>query len=92
MEKKMIPYSLYLPVDVHGQLRDLAKHRKAATLVREAIEMFLNGKDLYASGYNKGIEDAAKVVFDCEEAQMIAIKGRDMGVVLRERITELMRK
>jgi hypothetical protein len=35
------------------------------------------------------VADAAKVVYDCEEAQMIAIKGKDLGSVLAERIDAL---
>lgn len=89
--EKMIPYSLYLPADLHGKLRGLAKQRKAATLVREAISMIVDGNDLYNSGYNKGLADASKVVYDCKEAQMVAVNGKDMGVVLSERIKILAR-
>jgi len=54
--------------------------------------MILDGQDLFNSGYNKGLEDAAKVIYDCEEAQMIAIKGKDLGTVLADRIDALERK
>jgi hypothetical protein len=84
--KKLIPYSVYLPVELHAQLKDLAKDRKAAGLVRDAITMLLSGNDEYTSGYNKAIKDAAKVVYDNEHAQMIAIKGKDLGAILTEQI------
>lgn len=84
--KKLIPYSVYLPVELHDKLKLAAKDRKAAAIVRDAITMILDGKDLYNSGYNRGISDAAKVVYDCEEAQMIAIKGKDLGALLAEKI------
>jgi len=48
--------------------------------------MMLDGTDLFTSGYNKGIKDAAKVIYDCEEAQMIVIKGKDLGALLAEKI------
>lgn len=84
--KKLVPYSVYLPEDQVKKLKELAKQRKAAALIRDAISMIFSGSDLYNSGYNKGISDAAKVVYDCEEAQMIAIKGKDLGALLAEKI------
>jgi len=87
--KKLIPYSVYLPEDHHAKLKGFAKDRKASELIRNAIGMLVDGTDVYTSGYNKGITDAAKVIYDCEEAQMIAVKGKDLGVVLSERIQEL---
>jgi len=84
--KQLIPYSVYLPVDMHSKLKELAKDRKAAGIVRDAINMKLDGNDEYTSGYNKAIKDAAKVVYDNEHAQMIAIKGKDLGAILTEQI------
>lgn len=84
--KKLVPYSVYLPVEQFDKLKAAAKDRKAASIVRDAIAMMLDGNDLFTSGYNKGIKDAAKVVYDCEEAQMIAIKGKDLGSILAEKI------
>jgi predicted DNA-binding protein len=89
MEKKLIPYSVYLPVEYHTKLKELAKQRKASVLIRNAIGMLIDGSDSYTTGYNSGLQDAAKVIYDCEEAQMIAVKGKDLGVVLSERIEEL---
>jgi hypothetical protein len=87
--KKLIPYSVYLPEDHHIKLKEFAKERKASELIRNAIGMLVDGTDVYTSGYNKAINDAAKVIYDCEEAQMIAVKGKDLGVILSERIAEL---
>jgi predicted DNA-binding protein len=89
--KKLIPYSVYLPLEHHNKLKELAKQRKASVLIRNAIGMLVDGTDAFTTGYNVGIQDAAKVIYDCEEAQMIAIKGKDLGVVLSERIEELKR-
>ena len=87
--KKLIPYSVYLPVEYHTKLKAAAQHRKASSMIRDAIVMILDGNDAYRGGYNKGIRDAAQVVYDCAEAQMIAVKGRDLGAILTERINEL---
>lgn len=89
MERKLVPYSVYLPVDLFNQIKDLAKERKASVLIRDAIAMMVGGHDLYNSGYNKGLSDAAKIVYECEEAQMIAIKGKDLGAILAEKIDTL---
>jgi hypothetical protein len=87
--KNLVPYSLYLPADIHARLKEAAKSRKASVLVRDAITMIIEGNEAYTSGYNKGIKDAAQLVYDCEEAQMVAIKGKDLGSILTERIESL---
>lgn len=84
--KKLIPYSVYLPIEQHIKLKEYAKQRKASELIRDAVNMLLNGLDLYNSGYNKGVADAAKVIYEAEEAQMIVIKGKDLGALLAEKI------
>jgi metal-responsive CopG/Arc/MetJ family transcriptional regulator len=87
--KKLIPYSVYIPDDLYQKLKLLAKERKASMLIRDAISMALDGNDAYTSGYNKAIKDAAKVVYDNSEAQMIAIKGKDLGSILTQQIESL---
>lgn len=91
-ERKLIPFSFYLPRDQHNKLKELARGRKASTLVREAVTMVLEGhNDNFRAGYNQGIRDAAKVVFDCKEAQMVAVRGRDIGAILSDQINELIK-
>lgn len=87
--KKLVPYSVYLPVEHYLKLKEVAKDRKASVLIRDAIAMILDGDDVYKSGYNKGIRDSAKIVYDSAEAQMIAIKGKDLGSILTEQIEAL---
>jgi len=86
---KKVPYSVYLPPELHSKLTAIAQTRKASELVRNAITMIIEGNDAYTSGYNKAIRDAAQLVYDCEEAQMIAIKGKDLGSILTGRIESL---
>ncbi len=85
-QKRMIPYSLYLPEDIYKEVKKLAKERKAAPMIRDAITMAVKGHKEFDAGYNKAISDAAKVVFASKEAQMIAVNGRDLGAVLTEQI------
>jgi predicted transcriptional regulator len=87
--KKLVPYSVYIPEEYYLKLKAAAKERKASVLIRDAIMHVVDGKDAYGLGYSRGLADAAKVIYDCEEAQMIAVKGKDLGVVLAERIKEL---
>jgi len=87
--KRLIPYSVYLPENQFLKLRQLAKERKASAMIRDAIDMIIDGNDAYTSGYNKAVKDAAQLVYDCNEAQMIAVKGKDLGSILTEQIERL---
>ena len=89
---KLVPYSVYVPQEYYLKLKAAAKERKASSLIRDAIMMICDNQDTYTLGYNKGIADAAKVVYDCEEAQMVAIKGKDLGSILAEKIDMLVTK
>ena len=57
MEKRLVPFSLYLPPDLHRKLKQAAKQRKASQLVRDGIKLILDGGDHYKSGYNQAIKD-----------------------------------
>ena len=87
--KNLVPYSVYLPRKYHDKLKELAKTRRASAMIRDAITLIMDGNDVYKSAYNKGISDAAKVVYDSEEAQMVAVKGRDLGATLTDQIKAL---
>lgn len=87
--KNLIPYSVYLPRDYHDKIKLLAKQRKASALIRDAIMMLMDGNDTFKGGYNKALRDAAQVVYECPEAQMVAVKGRDLGAILTDRINAL---
>jgi predicted transcriptional regulator len=89
MEKRLVPYSVYIPKELHTKLKRVAKARKASSMVRDAIRMIIDGNDAYQAGYRKGLEDASKVVFECPEAQMVAVKGKDIGAYLCEQIKSL---
>jgi predicted transcriptional regulator len=87
--KKLVPYSVYISQDHYEKLRELAKERKASSLIRDAISSILDGGDVFTAGYNRGLKDAAEVIYSSKEAQMIAVSGRDLGVVLSEQIQSL---
>jgi hypothetical protein len=87
--KKLIPYSVYLPAAYVDKLKLLAKNRKAAGMVRDAIKNLIDNNDLFVSGYRKGIQDAQDVVARCPEAQMISVRGQNMALFLKRQIAEL---
>ena len=87
--KKLIPYSVYLPVEYHDKIKELAKERKASSTVRDAICMILDGNDSYKAGYTKAINDAVRVVMACKDIKIIAIRGKYLDNFLAEQIGQL---
>lgn len=92
MEKKLVPYSLYLPSDYVQKLKVAAKDRKASSLVRDAIVMILDGDDAYVSGYKKGVRDCIKIVNESEEANLVAVRGKYMADILIKSLEQLENK
>jgi hypothetical protein len=88
-DKKLIPYSVYLPRKYHDQIKDLAKQRKASSMIRDAICMILDGGDAYKSGYNQGIRDSVKQIDALKEIEHIAIRGKYLNDVLAAALNEL---
>ena len=73
---KLIPYSVYLPSDLHKKLKSLAKDRKASELIRNAIQMIIDGHKEYDSGYNQGLRDAIDVIDSNEYASIVSIHSQ----------------
>ena len=86
---KKIPYSVYLEPEYYDKIKELAKQRQASNMVRDAICMIMDGKDVYKSGYNKGIKDAIKVIDKCKDIEHIAVKGKYLNDVLADQLKEL---
>lgn len=91
-QKKLVPYSVYIPQGHHKKLKQLAKERKASEMIRNAIDLLMTNNDVFKAGYNKAIEDSSKVIYECQEAQMVAVKGKDLGAHLSEQIKMLVMK
>ncbi len=89
---RLVPYSVYISQEHYEKLRELAKRRQASSLIRDAISSILDGGDVFSAGYNRGLKDAAEVIYKSKEAQMIAVNGRDLGAVLSEQIESLEKK
>ena len=86
---KLVPYSVYLPVEYYDKIRELAQQRKASSMVRDAICMIIDGGDVYKSGYNTGVKDSIKIIDKCKDIEHIAIKGKYLNDVLADQLKEL---
>jgi len=89
VEKRMIPYSVYLPREYHEKISSFAEKRQASSIIRDAICMILDGGDQYKAGYNKGIRDAIKAVSKIAETKLIAYKGRYMDTIVLDQLEQL---
>lgn len=90
MEKKLVPYSIYLPADYIEKLKVMAKERQASSRIRDAIGMMLEGNnDQFEAGYKKGIKDAIAVIDKNKECEMIAVKGRILNDILIDQLKAL---
>lgn len=86
----MRPYSLYLPEEYIARIKELAKERKASEVIRDAIVAAIDGSNEYDSGYNKGLRDAIKVISDCKEIEVIAIRGKYLSDLLADQLRQIM--
>lgn len=89
METKLVPYSVYLPREYYDKIKELAKERKASSVVREAIMMIIDGNDEYKSGYNKALRDAIKVIDNNKDVGIVALRGKYIADVLADDINQL---
>lgn len=90
--KRLIPYSVHLPEPVYKKLKAAAGERKASALVRDAITMIVEGGDIYNNGYNRGLQDAIKVIDSERLITGMCINGLDIPYALKSKITKLVVK
>ena len=88
-QKVMRPYSVYLPEEYIVRIKELAKERKSAALVRDAIMMALDGDDSFKAGYNKALRDVVGLVDNINEIKVIAISGKYLADILADQIDGL---
>jgi hypothetical protein len=88
---RLVAYSCFIPEEHYKRLKAAAKERKAASLVRDGLTMILENQSAFDAGYNTAIKDAMKVVYDCPEAQMVAVSGKDLGAHLKNQLEMLIK-
>jgi len=86
---KMVPYSVYLPIEYYDKIKELAKERRASAAVRDAIQMIIDGNDSYTAGYRKAIKEAISVVNNCSEIEHIAIRGKPLKHWINQQLEQL---
>jgi hypothetical protein len=90
--KRLIPYSVHLPEDIHAKLKQAAGQRKASAMVRDAIIMIINETSSYNSGYNKGVRDCIATVRGDKTAWGVMINGSNIGAGLENKMEKLIIK
>lgn len=87
--KRLIPYSVHLPEEVHRKLKAAAGQRKASALVRDAITLIIEGDDEFNGGYNKGVRDALSIINQSELCKAISYYDDTLAKILTAHISEL---
>lgn len=87
--KRLRPYSVYLPEELHIELNKHAQNRKASSMVRDAITMMLEGNKQFDGGYNQAIRDVLKLINKHDTANFISFHGVSIADDLVEEIKEL---
>jgi hypothetical protein len=90
--RRLIPYSVHLPEPLFKKLKAAAGERKASAMVRDAINILVDGTSTYNSGYNKGLRDAQAVIKANKSASGIEINGKNIGSALEAQIEKLVIK
>ncbi len=89
MERKLIPYSVHLPEPIYNKIKTAAGARKASSLVRDAIVLYLED-DKYAANYNKALRDAINIIKNDPNASSISVQGKTISETLCSQISNLL--
>lgn len=87
--RRLIPYSVHLPEDVHAKLKEAAGQRKASALVRDAITLIIEGDDEFNGGYNKGVRDCIRIIHGIELCKAIGYYDDSLADILSKTLDEL---
>jgi superfamily II helicase len=87
--KRLIPYSVHLPEDVHKKLKEAAGNRKASALVRDAITLIVDGDDEFNGGYNKAVRDVISVINSDQWCRIIGINEQTLSGYLEEILSQM---
>ena len=88
--KRLIPYSVHLPEDIHKKLKAAAGERKASALVRDAITLIIEGDDSFNGGYNKAIRDVIGILHEDQWCTAVGIEGQSLAYYLEEQIIPML--
>lgn len=89
--ENLVPISFYLPKELHDKLKVAGANRKQSELIRNAVQMIVDGNELYVSGYNQALKDSIQVVLLNEDAMTISVMGKAIGVKIADDLKTLER-
>ena len=86
------PYWWIIAQPIYKKLKAAAGERKASSLVRDAITMIVEGGPLYASGYNKALQDAINIVKADKATSGMIIGGKEVRATMVNKMLKLQMK
>lgn len=88
--KRLIPYSVHLPENIHAKLKEAAGNRKASGLVRDAITLIIEGDDAFNGGYNKAIRDVISSLHSNHFCNVVGVEGQSFAGYLEDQILPML--
>lgn len=92
MTSSLKPHMTYLTFEQYAKLKRFAtKNNTPMTqVIRESIDARIAGGDPYSHGYNKGLQEAMRVVAENKAAQMRFPSGRSFAELVNSDIQQLL--
>jgi len=87
--KRLVPYSVYLTEEVYNKVKEAAKDRKAASMVRDAINMFIEENKPYTAGYKKALIDVKAIIKKQPTMMSIHVSGKSLSKTVCDEIDKL---
>jgi len=87
--ENLVPVSFYLPKELYDKLKIAGANRKQSMLIRNAIQMIIDGNTTYNSGYNQAVKDAVEIVLLNEDAMTISVMDKKIGIKIADDLKTL---
>ena len=90
--KSYRPYMAYLPQSDIDKLKEYSKASKVSVsqLIREGVSTRFAGENLFAEGYNQGINKCIAVIHEMKPAQMRFPSGASFAEVISDELIKHM--
>lgn len=82
MSTRLIPHTVYLPLEAHEKLRQYAAERQSSTRLREAVMAYLNGSGTYEAGYLQALKDADRSLSKVDALNRISYDGEKISDII----------
>jgi predicted DNA-binding protein len=88
--EKLIPYSIHLKPETYERIKEAAGDRKAAAVIRGALELYFSNSKVYDKAYDDGVLDAMKEVEMLPLANSLQWQGETLAQVINRSIKRLL--